>query len=144
MDIKSRKEPGLIKRNEDNSLDKNDADKVIKKVTEDLICTQRDFQKENEFRHARSGKRDVIVKIVIYQRNSVNGRVVKSDNENPLFERLSEDSLDQYRFKYFEHIDFEIMAHEMPMDMAKIGKAMIGCFKALTNYLARMGVFNNV
>ncbi len=131
-----------IKRDEHNQLDKDDADRVIKKVTEDLITTQRDYQKEMSFRNARTDRRDVVVKIVIYQRNTVNGRFVRSDMDNPLFERLSDDPLDASRYRYFDHIDGEILAKEMPMPMGKAGKFTMGCFKAMVNYLARMNVFN--
>lgn len=133
-----------IKRDEHNMLDKEDADRVLRKVTEDLITTSRDHQKEMSFKNARGNRRDIVVKIILYQRNTVNGMVVTGDRSDPEFEKLSDQPLDPYLYKYFEHIDGEILAKEMPMPLSKSGRWQMGCFKALSNYLARMGVFNNV
>lgn len=133
-----------IKRDEHNQLDKEDADRVTKKITEDLITTQRDYQKEISFKNARGNRRDIVVKFVIYQRNTVNGMIVRDDSKDPEFEKLSTDPLDPYKYKYFDHIDGEIMAKEMPMPLSKHGKWLMGCFKGVVNYLARMNVFNNV
>ena len=143
MDLKP-KDPGLIKRDEHNKLDESDADKVIKKVTEDLITEQRHYQKEMMFRNVSTHKRDIVVKVVIYRKNTVDQKIVKDDYKNPLFEKLSDDPLDPFRYHYIDHIDGEIFSREMPMTMAKVGRWQMGCFRALTNYLARMGVFNGL
>ncbi len=142
-----KKEPPkgpIIKRDEHNMLDKNDTDRVLKKVTEDLITTQRDQQKDNEMRRAIGNRRDVIVKTIIYQRNTQNGHVIQEDYKDIGFEKLSDDPLDHYRYKMFEFIDGEIMAKEMPMSMTNVGKWTMGMFKCVVNYLAKMNVMNRV
>jgi len=133
---------GIIKRDEHNMLDQDDADVVTKKVISELITTQRDYQKEIMFRNCNTEKRDIVVKIVLYRKNTVDGKIVKGDYQNPLFERLSDEPLDPIRYHYVEHIDCEINAKEMPMPMSKIGKWTMGSFKALINYLARMNAFD--
>lgn len=134
----------VLPRDEHGMIIPDAADALQKELVKKLINEERDFQKEMSFRNAASDRRDIIVKIVIYQRNSVNGKIVRGDIENPLFENLSDDPLHPYRYRYFEHIDGEIMAKEMPLNPAKVGRWQFGMFKTLTNYLARMGAFNGL
>jgi hypothetical protein len=131
-----------IKRDEHNRLDKDDTERVIKKVTEDLINTERDFQRDLTFLKNRENRRDVVVKVIVYQKNTVNGKIVKDDYKNPLFEKLSEDPLDAIRYRMFDYMDGEIFVKEMPMRQAEVGRWTMGCFKVVVNYLCRMGVFN--
>lgn len=133
-----------IRRDKHNILDKSHADEVVKDLTEKLIGESRDFQKEISFRNARTNRRDIVVKFVLYQRNTVNGKIVTGDAADPEYEKLSDQPLDPYRYKYFDHVDGEILAQEMPMPFSTSGKWMMGCFKAVANYLARMNVFNEV
>ncbi len=133
-----------IKRDKNNKIDKDDADKVLKKVTEDLITTQRDFQKEMSFRHAKTTRRDIVVKTLIYQKNTVNGMVVREDYQNPLFEKLSDDPLDPIRYNLFDYVEGELFVREMPLSAEKVGKWSMGMFKAVVNYLARMNIMNRV
>lgn len=137
----AKKDPLNIKRDEHNTLDKDDATRVIDKVMGDLINTERDHQKDMTFAKSRTEKRDIIVKVVVYQRNTVDGKIVGMDGQNPLFEKLSDDPLDPYRYRYFDHMDGEIFAGDMPMSQAKVGRWTMGCFKVLVNYLCRMGAF---
>lgn len=136
--------PSILKRDEHNNLDHDDARKVTDDLVKKLITEQRDYQKEISFKHSRSNRRDIVLKIVLYQRNTVNGKIVRDDADDPLFERLGDEPLDPYRYKYFDHIDGEIAVREMPMPMGKAGKWILGCFKGVTNYLARMGIFHEV
>lgn len=143
--MEKKKDNGpILKRDENNRLDQDDAARVTQELTRKLITESRDFQKEISFKHSRDNRRDVVVKVVLYQRNTVNGKIVKSDSGDPLFEKLSNDPLDGFRYKYFEHIDMEISVKEMPMPLGKAGKWILGGFSALSNYLARMWVFNDV
>lgn len=133
-----------IVRDEHNMLDPNSADEVTKQVTKDLITTQRDFQKDNEMKRAIGNRRDIIVKTIIYQRNTQNHHVIAEDRQDPSFEKLSDDPLDPYLYKYFDHIDGEIMCKEMPMSAANVGRWSMGMFKCVVNYLAKMNVMNRV
>lgn len=132
------------KRDEHGQLDRDDADRIARELTERLITEQRAFQKEISFKNARTNRRDIVVKTIIYQRNTINGMIVKQDADDPLFESLGEDLLDPMKYKYFDHIDGEIFVREQPMKMATCGKWLMGMFKALTNYLARMNIFDGV
>jgi hypothetical protein len=142
MENKPPKSP--LKRDEHNELDRSHAKEVTEQITQKLITESRDFQKEMMMRNARENRRDIIVKVILYQRNSIDGHVVGSDRQQPEFEKLSDDPLDPFLYKYFEHIDGEIYVREMPMPLGKAGRWQMGMFKALSNYLARMNVFNNV
>lgn len=133
-----------IKRNDKNEIDEVDAERLLKKVTENLITTERDVQKELSMRKAISDRRDIVVKVIIYQKNTQNNVVIREDYQNPLFEKLSDDPLDPFRYRYFDHLDGEISVKEMPMSTAKVGRWTMGCFKTVVNYLARMNVMNRV
>jgi hypothetical protein len=143
--MKKEKDKGPeIKRDSNGQVDREDADKVVKELTTKLITESRDFQREITFKHSMNNRRDIIVKTVIYTRNTVNGMIVKEDSTDPLFERLGSEMLDPYRYKYFDHIDGEIFVREMPMSANNVGRWSMGMFKALVNYLARMNVMNRV
>jgi hypothetical protein len=145
--MESSKKPELgpvLKRDEHNRLDMDHTDAVLKDITKNLISEQRDYQKEIAFKHSRSNKRDLVMKIVLYQRNSVNGKIVVSDNDDPSFESLSADPLHAYKYKYFEHIDAEISVKEMPMSAKTVYKWLMGCCNAALNYIVRMGIIDRV
>jgi len=140
--MKKEKDKGPeIKRNEDNSLDQDHATKVLTDLTGSLIHEKRAFEKDLSMRIAKENRRDIVVKVIIYQRNSIDGKIVMEDNSDPLFERLGEDF---YRFKYFDHLDGEVLVREMPMSRANIGRWTMGCFKTVVNYLHRMNVMANI
>lgn len=140
--MKKRVDTGpVIKRDENNQLDHGDADAQLRTLQERLITEERSHQKEMSFRNARGDKRDIVMKIIIMQRNSVNGKVVLGDDATKGFE-AGEDPRDPYKYKIFEWIDGEINATSMPMSHVNTGRWIMGCFKAATNYLARMGAIH--
>lgn len=144
MREKPKEKGPQLKRDEHNFLDRDEADVITKRLTQELITTQRDFQKEISFKNAKGNRRDIVMKVIIYQRNTVNGKLVQSDCDDPLFEKLSNEPLDPYKYKYFEHIDAEIAVKEMPMRALTVTKWLMGTYKASINYLARMNVMDRI
>lgn len=134
----------VLKRDEHNQLDKNHADEVLTDLTKNLIETERDFQKDNAMRKAMTNKRDIVVKTVIYLRNTVNGHLIQEDATDPQYEKFNDNKMDPLRYRYVDHIDGELFVRDMPMSMAKVGQWSMGMFKALINYLCQMGVFNRI
>lgn len=119
-------------------------DEVLKSLTSKLINTERDHQRDLSFLKNKENRRDVLVKVIVYQTNTINGKIVRGDYQNPLFEKLSDDPLDPVRYRMFDYMDGEIKVQEMPMRRANIAKWTMGCFKVVVNYLNKMNVMDVV
>lgn len=130
-----------LKRDQNNKLDKDDAERVQKELIKRLITEERHYQKEISFKNARGAKRDIFIFVTIAQRNSIDGKVVLGDPVGPgQYEKWAND--DPYAYKVFDYVEGEIPAKMIPMKLPETGKFLMGVFKAVTNYLARMNVIN--
>ena len=145
MDKKKPEDGGpILKRDEHNRLDDAEVTEVVDSLTKKLITEQRAVQKELSMRHIKTNRRDIVVKTLIYQRNTVNGIVIRDDYQNPVFEKLSEDPLDPHRYNLFDYVDGEILAKEQPMSASSVTRWTMGMYKAVINYLARMNAMDRV
>jgi hypothetical protein len=140
MDAKKPPEGPVVKRDEHNMVDHDSADKALQDLHKKLITEERAHQKEISFKNARGNKRDIVVKIIIFQRNSVDGKIVLGDEKDG-FESAG-DPRDPYKYKYFEHIDAEIDSRHNPLSPKDVTRWQMGIYKCMTNYLAKMGVIN--
>jgi len=138
-DIKrSKKTPSLLKRDENGQIDQSEARKTTDELVGKLISTERDFQKDLSYNAAKGDKRDVVFFVTVWQRNSVDGKIVMADDFNPKFQQLS--ARDPYKYREFDFIEAPILVRDQPMNRANVGKQIFGVFKVLVNYLHRMGV----
>lgn len=141
MDNKKPSGP-VLKRDENNVLDRADADAQIQRLMKTLITEERAFQKDLTFRNARGNKRDVMMFITIVHRNSIDGKIILGEDESKGFESWSD--RDPYKYKAFDFIEVPFMAKDYPMKKTAIGAVLMQCFKLCCNYLIRMGVIDSV
>lgn len=138
-DIGRKKTPSLLKRDESGQIDQSEAAKTTQALVQELITTERDFQKDISYAGGKGERRDVVFFVTVWQRNSIDGKVVLTDDFNPKFQRLS--PRDPYKYREFDFIESPILVKDQPMRKDAIGRQMFGVFKVLSNYLHRMGVF---
>lgn len=131
-----------LKRDEHNRLDRDDAKERTDKLMKELIETERQHQKDISFNLARGKKRDFVVFITIFMRNSVDGKIVIGDNEESGFFSLNDK--DPYKYKDYDCIDIQLPARLLPMKRAQLGKALMSGFNVLVNWLARIGAVDGV
>ena len=142
--MSDEKKPSLLKRDENNNLDDSEVTEVVDSLTRKLITEQRAVQKELSMRHVKTNRRDIVVKTIVMQRNTVDGILIREDYSNPVFEKLSEDPLDPFRYNTFDFVDGEILAREQPMSASSVTRWTMGMYKAVINYLARMNAMDRV
>ena len=130
-----------MKRDEHNRLDRNDAKAKTEELMQKLITEERMFQKDISFNHARGNKRDIMVYMTIFARNSVDGMIVVGDEGNGFVE-LDRTGHDPYRYKDLDFIEFPIMAKDMPMSKETMGQAIKGFFTHLVSKLIRIGAID--
>ena len=130
-----------MKRDEHNRLDKDDAATQTETLMKKLITEERMHQKDISFNHARGNKRDIMVYMTIFARNSVDGMIVIGDEERG-FLSLDSTGRDPFKYKDLDFIEFPIMAREMPLCKANMAQAIKGFFTALTSKLMRIGAID--
>jgi hypothetical protein len=128
------------KRDQNNMLDQDDADKKIIDLQRTLVTETLAKNRDNSFASAKGNRRDVVVKFVIYRKNTIDGHIVKGDYQDEKFENLSGDPLDPHRYHLVEYVDGEIDVRDMPMPKEKFGKWLFGSFLSVNSYLVKMGI----
>lgn len=131
----------VLKRDENNKLDMDDAARVTQQLTKKLLQEQRAHEKEISF-NARGNKRDFVVMVTVLQRNSVDGHIVIGDNESKGFEKMGGD--DPFMYRVYDFVEAPITARHIPMRRAAVGKQMLGIFNVLVNYLGKLGIVDAV
>lgn len=123
------------KRDEHNMLDIDDADRRLRELQKTLVTETIAHNKDISFNKTGRDLRDIVVKFVIYRKNTVDGMVVREDYNNALFENLSGDPMDPYRYQLVEYVDGDIEVRDQPMTHAAFGKWLHSCFVAVTNFM---------
>ncbi len=54
------------------------------------------------------------------------------------------DERDPFRYKVYDYAEAPILAKDIPMPQSVVGRQMMGLFKVVVNYLAKVGVINAV
>lgn len=133
------KSPSLLKRGDDGRiLDRSDAKKTTEELMRKLLTEERIHDKEQSFHAARTGKRDIVVMMGVYVRNSVNGKIVIGDNEGTGFERFSD--RDMFKYRTFDMLTVEFPARNLPGGREFIGKGLMTGFNRICQMLMKMGM----
>jgi hypothetical protein len=132
------KKKSLLSRDANNKLDDSEVAKVTNELMKKLITTERDFQKDLSFNHARGNKRDIMVYVTIFARNSIDGKIVLGDAGNG-FVKLDDSGRDPYLYKDLEFIEMPLLAREMPYTRDGLGKGLFGLFNCVVQKLGRIG-----
>jgi hypothetical protein len=127
----------VLKRDEHNVLDKDDAKKVTEDLVRKALAETKYINKEQSF-HASGGKRDVTVFISLCIRNSVNGHVVVGDDQSKGF--IKNEPFDLYAFKEFDQLTIDFPAKIIPMGPETAGKGLLTGFNVLRKWLISIGV----
>lgn len=131
----------VLKRDENNILDKDDAARTTELLVNKLLTEERAYKKEISF-NARGQKRDFVLMITLLQRNSVDGHIVLGEGDEKGFEVM--DERDPYKYRVYDFVEAPILAKHIPMSRATTGKQMMGIFNVIVNYLHKVGIINNV
>jgi len=138
---KSKDGGPILKRDEHNKLDIDDAARVTQQLTQKLLQEERAHKKDISF-NARGNKRDFIVMVTVLQRNTVDGHIVIGEDESKGFEIM--DARDPFKYRVYDFVEAPILARDIPMNRAACGKQMLGIFNVLINYLGKLSIVNNV
>jgi hypothetical protein len=130
-----------LKRDANNKLDMDDAARVTHELTKKLLQEERAHKKDISF-NAKGNKRDFVVMFTILQRNTVDGHIVFGEDESKGFEVM--DPRDPFKYRVYDYVEAPMLARDIPMSKATTGKQLLGVFNVLVNYLARLGIINNV
>ncbi len=131
-----------LKRDEHNMLDKDSAREETEKLMRKLITEERMHQKHISFNHARGNKRDIMVYITIFARNSVDGMIVLGDDDRG-YQPLDGSGRDPYKYKDLDIIEFPLLANQMPVSKIDLSQAIRGCFTALVSKMISIGAVNS-
>lgn len=127
----------VLKRDENNLLDKGEAAKVADELIHKLITEERRHEKELSFHTARQGRRDIVVMMGVYIRNSVDGKIVLGEDETRGYERFAD--RDAYKYKTFDVLTIEYPARNLPGRNEFIGKGLLSGFGVIVKWLAAIG-----
>lgn len=135
MDNDEKDSGPVLKRDEHNILDRDEADRVGKELIRKLLTEQRIHDKQESFHMSRTGKRDICVMMGVYIRNSVNGKIVLSDQQG--FESFSPS--DMYKYKTVDMATVEFPARNLPGNKEFIGKGLMSGFNVIVKWLSSIG-----
>lgn len=131
----------VLKRDANNKLDQDAADKVLRDLAGKLADHESARNKDLSF-SAKGNKRDFVIMVTVMQRNSVDGHVVIGEDESRGFEVM--DPRDPFKYRIYDFVEAPILAKNIPMRRASVGKQMLGIFNVLVNYLAKLSIVDSV
>lgn len=129
MDRRPRKKPKdggpILKRDEHNTLDQDDAQKAADGLMRKLLSEQRAHEKDESMHMAKTGRRDIVVHMAVTVRGQVNGHPIIGETD-----------------KEYNQWCFEIPARALPINNAKAVKAFAELCHLGKQALMKLGMIN--